>query len=107
MYQLRHIGTWGTRVEGGDGLRRLLLCCGLEGPEDARCGALDARTGCLDPGDGLVAATGPACDVAEGVLAAVDPERLGDDVCRGLGFQLGERPTLELLVEQGVVAGLA
>ena len=76
--------------------------CGLEGPQDGRCALLDALARRLDPGDGLLAATGPRCDVPEGVVARVDPERLTDHVRCGLGLQLGQRPVVVALVEEGM-----
>src|SRR5579875_3864107 len=70
--------------------------------QDSRGGLLDALAGFLDLTDGLLAASGPGCDVAEGVVAAFDPERLAYDICRGLCFQFCKRPVLEVLVQQGV-----
>ena len=49
------------------GLRRHLLIADLEVPQDARCGLLDVLARRRDPGDGLVAAPGPVCDVAEAI----------------------------------------
>ena len=36
------------------------------------CSLLDLHARSLDPGDGLPTATGPRCDVAEGVVARVE-----------------------------------
>src|SRR5664280_2209734 len=103
MDRLSHTCSEAREEEWGGLCRRLLLRrCGLEGPRDGRCALLDAFAGCLDPGDGLLAATGPGCDVPEGVVAAVDPKRLAGDVCRGLGLKLGKRPVLVTLMVESV-----
>jgi len=47
--------------------------------DEIRC-AVDVRAGALDGRDRLVAAAGPRRDVAEAVVAAVEPDRLADDV---------------------------
>src|ERR1700722_15749953 len=88
---------------GHVGLRRLRLeNLRIEGPQDSRGGLLDSLAGRLDTCDGLFAATGPRCDVTEGVGAAVEPDPLADDVCHRLSLQLGVFPAVELLVEEGV-----
>src|ERR1035441_11060078 len=80
----------------------LIGSCGFESLQDGGCALLNVLAGCLDPGDCLVAVTGPGCDVPEGVVTGVDPKYLADDVCRGLSLQLGERSVVVALVEQGV-----
>jgi len=83
------------------GLRRHLQF-DLEGLQHGGRSFLDALARCLAPSDGLVATTGPGCDVPEGLVARVESECLEDHVGRGLCFQLGKRSVVVLLVEQCV-----
>ena len=57
-------------------LTRSLSQAGVTSPQDGRCSELDALARCLDTGDGLLAVTGPGCDIAEGVVAAVSIPRI-------------------------------
>ena len=54
------------------GLRRHLLISDLELAQDGDCGLLDVLARRRDAGNCLFATTGPVCDVADAVIAAVD-----------------------------------
>ena len=83
------------------GSRRLLLF-DLEGLQHGCCSLLDALARSFDPGDGLLATSGPARDVPEGLVARVETECLANHVGRGLSLQFSECSVVKLLVEQCV-----